>query len=109
MIISRKNFLRVQNEQGFGFDMGRRVVFREWVKGELIFLEVDGVTYFTPTLWFCLLKPWAEAKNVEVMDIPKDPGRKQSSLANSNTEGSTGNIGMGEKKTGRRKQGRQNE
>lgn len=32
------------------------------------------------------------------MDIPKDPGRKQSSLANSNTEGSTGNIGMGEKK-----------
>lgn len=46
---------------------------------------------------------------MEVMDIPKDPGRKQSSLANSNTEGSTGNIGMGEKKTGRRKQGRQNE
>jgi len=27
----------------------------------------------------------------------KDPGRKQSSLANSNTEGSIGNIGMGEK------------
>ena len=48
---------------------------------------------------------------MEMMDIPKDPGRKQSSLANSNTEGSIGNIGMGEKntKTGKRKQGRQNE
>lgn len=47
---------------------------------------------------------------MEVMDIPKDPGRKQSSLANSNTEGSTGNIGMGEKKlVEESREGRMNE
>ena len=48
MIISQKNFLRVQYEQGFGFDMGRGAEFREWVQAELIFREADDVTYFLP-------------------------------------------------------------
>lgn len=43
------------------------------------------------------------------MDITKDPGRKQSSLANSNTEGSTGNIGMGKKPVEESREGRMNE
>lgn len=34
---------------------------------------------------------------MEVMDITKDPGRKQSSLANSESKGLIGNIGMGKK------------
>ena len=91
--------------------MGRGAEFREWVKGELIFREADDVTNFLPQpCEACLVSPGAEAKNVEVMDIPKDPGRKQSSLANSESKGLIGNIGMGKKrKTGRRKQGRQNE
>lgn len=48
MIISQKNFLRVQYEQGFGFDMGRGGEFREWVKGEFIFHDTDDVTDLLP-------------------------------------------------------------
>ena len=54
MTISQKNFLRVQYEQGSGFDMGG-AEFRGCVNGELIFRETDDVTDILRGL---LPQPW---------------------------------------------------